>query len=289
MRTSLCTIFTFGFLLFVSCVSTPKIDTNTWIIGKWLTSSISGKETNENVIMIWDFRTKSDIYQIFVLNGETVNNPMEKYYIEGDKIFFTNENNFTNIYKFELINQNELKLELQRETKRNGKLEVDGNRYVYDKSIEDYGYPPYFILYKFDVEVSEFQTLEKADSIESVLENASKKIVASLTKGKNIAISNVSAEEKDYSDFIVNELEVILIDAGFIILDRSQLDIIRQEQNLQLSGAVADNEIISIGKFSGASYIITGSIDGTGPTRRLRLRLLDIETARVIKAVSERF
>ena len=73
------------------------------------------------------------------------------------------------------------------------------------------------------------------------------------------------------------------------MVDRSQLDIIRQEQDIQLSGIVADNEIISIGKFAGANLIITGSIDGSGATRRLRIRVLDIETARVIIAASERF
>jgi len=145
------------------------------------------------------------------------------------------------------------------------------------------------VFNRFDVQIEEFTTLEQADGIESALQNASKKIITSLSKGKNIAISNVSAEEKDYSDFIANELEVILLDAGFVVLDRSQLDVIRQEQNLQLSGAVADNEIISIGKFSGANFVISGLIDGSGPTRRLRLRLLDVETARVITAASERF
>jgi len=142
---------------------------------------------------------------------------------------------------------------------------------------------------RFDVEIEEFTTLERADSIENALKNASQKIISSLPKNKKIAISNVSAEEKDYSDFITGELEVILLDAGFIVVDRRQLDFIRQEQNIQLSGDVDDNEIISIGRFSGANTVITGAINGSGSTRRLRLRLLDVETSQVITASSERF
>jgi TolB-like protein len=249
-------------IIFTSCATTSSGNNEPRLIGQWLFDP-DGKAFFTS---LYDFKTSTKMEFVFSFDGEKWGGK-SRYRIEGNKIYFSNKRVIGKSYSyiiFDLDTPDVLKLKLE-----------DQNTFM--------------LFHRIDIHVEEFQTLEKADSIESVLENASKKIIASLSKNKNIAISNVSAEEKEYSDFIINELEVILLDAGFVVLDRSQLDVIRQEQNLQLSGAVADNEIISIGKFSGASYVITGSIDGTGPTRRLRLRLLDIETARVITAVSERF
>ena len=44
-----------------------------------------------------------------------------------------------------------------------------------------------------------------------------------------------------------------------------------------------------MGKFAGAKAVITGGITGSGDMRRLRLRALDTQTARVLAAASEAF
>jgi curli biogenesis system outer membrane secretion channel CsgG len=79
-----------------------------------------------------------------------------------------------------------------------------------------------------------------------------------------------------------------MVNEGFIIIDRSQLDRIRLEQNFQLSGVVDDETAVSIGKVVGANIIITGSVTGTDSTRRLRLRALNTQTAQVMAVASER-
>ena len=75
----------------------------------------------------------------------------------------------------------------------------------------------------------------------------------------------------------------------FTVVDRATLDKIRQEQKFQLAGEVDDKTAVSIGKFAGAKVVVTGSVSGSGDMRRLRLRALDTQTARVLGSASEAF
>jgi hypothetical protein len=104
-----------------------------------------------------------------------------------------------------------------------------------------------------------------------------------------MAIVYVTSKDEDVTEYIANELEFIMVGRGLVLIDRSQLDRIRQEQNLQLSGEIDDAQAVSIGKMSGAEIIITGAVTGTGDLRRLRLRALSTETAQVVVAASEKY
>jgi hypothetical protein len=58
---------------------------------------------------------------------------------------------------------------------------------------------------------------------------------------------------------------------------------------ITMSGNVDDSQIVSIGKFAGAGLVITGSITGSGNMRRLRLRVLDTQSAELRGSASEPF
>lgn len=126
-------------------------------------------------------------------------------------------------------------------------------------------------------------------SVESSLERAAGQIVTKIPSGSRIAIVYVAAEDSNVAEFIANELEFILVNQNLTVIDRSQLDRIRQEQNFQLSGEVDDDHAVSIGKIAGANVIITGAVTGAGALRRLRLRVLDTQTANILTAASERY
>jgi len=127
-------------------------------------------------------------------------------------------------------------------------------------------------------------------NLEGPLNNAARVLMGSLKqRNSKIAILNVSSKDPSQSEFIAGELEYILVSNKFSVVDRNDLDRIRQEQRLQLSGDVNDNSIVSIGKFTGANVVITGSITGEGSSRRLRLRALSTETAEVLGIASESF
>jgi len=125
------------------------------------------------------------------------------------------------------------------------------------------------------------------NDIESVLKKATNTVISTLQKEAIIAIINISSNDSEVSEFIAGELEYILVNNGFNVVDRSQLDKIRQEQHFQLSGEVDDTSAVSIGKFAGANIVMTGAITGSGNMRRFRLRALDTQTARVVGAASE--
>jgi hypothetical protein len=127
------------------------------------------------------------------------------------------------------------------------------------------------------------------NSVEGSLARAADTIMAKLSPSSKIAIVYVTSNNTDVTEFISNELEFIMVGKGFLLVDRGQLDQIRQEQRFQLSGEVDDTQAVSIGKMAGANIIITGAVTGTGNLQRLRLRALDTQSAQVLVAASERF
>jgi curli biogenesis system outer membrane secretion channel CsgG len=68
----------------------------------------------------------------------------------------------------------------------------------------------------------------------------------------------------------------------FIVIERTEMDIIQKEQDYQLSGAVSDETAISIGKHLGTQFIITGSMLPFGNNYSLRLKITNVETAQII-------
>lgn len=133
------------------------------------------------------------------------------------------------------------------------------------------------------------RTSRNQSGVEMAMNNAAEVVMDSLSKNLKLAIVNVSSNDKELSEFVANELEYILVNSHFTVVDRSELNRIRSEQNFQLSGDVDDKTIVSIGKFAGADVVITGAVTGTGETRRLRLRALNTQTAQVMAVASERF
>ncbi|MDR3019317.1 MAG: CsgG/HfaB family protein, partial [Treponema sp.] len=64
--------------------------------------------------------------------------------------------------------------------------------------------------------------------------------------------------------------------------DRKDIDKVLAEQNFQMSGHVDDDSALSIGKFLGATVVITGSINVLGAQKRLVLKALDVQTAEIL-------
>lgn len=119
------------------------------------------------------------------------------------------------------------------------------------------------------------------------LDKAVKKIsavlIATIPKDSKIAVINVNASDKTSSALTISEVEFHLVSAkSFTIVDRQTLDVIRQEQNFQMSGDVNDASVVAIGELSGATVVITGEIVGVGKKNRLSLKALDVKTGQII-------
>jgi hypothetical protein len=125
-------------------------------------------------------------------------------------------------------------------------------------------------------------------TIEQAVFSAAYDVSERLPGGSKIAVINISAADPDDSVFVIEELSTELVkkskEAGkeYTMVDRRSLDAIRAEHKFQLSGDVSDDTIVSIGHFLGADVVITGSITGANEYRRLRVKALDVKTARLL-------
>ena len=112
---------------------------------------------------------------------------------------------------------------------------------------------------------------------ERVADFASNEIQKIVPAGARIWIYNSSPDEV-LAKAVCDNIEADLIRKGISLVDRQNNDLIEAEQRFQASGAVSDDDFVSIGNASGASVLVNISVTGTGAARRLQLRVLDIET-----------
>jgi hypothetical protein len=127
-----------------------------------------------------------------------------------------------------------------------------------------------------------------ASGVEGALERAADDVSKDFSPRSRIAIVQITAADRSTRDYIIGELEYILQQQGYYIVDRAQLDRIFEEQRFGTTSDVDDNTAARMGHLAGASIVITGRVDGEGNLRRLRLRALNTETAQVIGTASER-
>jgi hypothetical protein len=80
----------------------------------------------------------------------------------------------------------------------------------------------------------------------------------------------------------MEELSALLVNnRSLVVVERNQLNIIRQEEDLQMSGEVSDETAQRIGHKLGAQTIISGSFVQIGSQYRMRIRAISVETAQV--------
>jgi TolB-like protein len=127
-----------------------------------------------------------------------------------------------------------------------------------------------------------------ASGTDEAVRRISEKFINELPNKSIIAVLNIASGDTESAVFIADELEFLLSDSKkFTIVDRKSLDTIRAEQRFQVSGEVNDESARSIGNMLGANIVITGTISGTGSSRRLTIKALDVETAELISTARE--
>jgi len=133
----------------------------------------------------------------------------------------------------------------------------------------------------FDTE--QRQMIPTPVEIENALGRAVNTIATQLTSESRIAIAYVSGMDRNTTDLITRELERILVGRNFTVVDRSELDRIRIEQQLGATLEVDDGTAARIGQFTGANVIMTSSVDGN---RRLTIRAVS-DTGVIIGIATE--
>jgi PBP1b-binding outer membrane lipoprotein LpoB len=124
--------------------------------------------------------------------------------------------------------------------------------------------------------------VRSASDTEAAILRVSEKFIEALPENAIIAVLNIYASEKEIALFIMDELQFQLVESGkFKIVDRRSFDVIRAEQNFQMSGEVSDESAVSIGSLLGANIVITGAVSGSENARRLTVKALDVKTGEI--------
>jgi TolB-like protein len=117
-------------------------------------------------------------------------------------------------------------------------------------------------------------------SLDEAIREAAANLEARLEPGTKIAFLNFSSPQEAFSAYVLDELSGHLVNSGkLLVVDRRNLDLIRQEEQFQLSGEVSDESAQAIGRKLGAEVIVSGSLTNAGGVYRFRVQALEVESA----------
>jgi hypothetical protein len=122
-------------------------------------------------------------------------------------------------------------------------------------------------------------------------QNVIPQIFAALSKDiparSRLAIVGIDSPNPHEAAFYLNELTLQFVNSkNYTIVDRSNIDSVLKEQNFQMSGYVDDDAMVSIGKFIGAQVVITGTISGAGPQKRMVIKAINVLTSEILSMAS---
>jgi hypothetical protein len=124
---------------------------------------------------------------------------------------------------------------------------------------------------------------------EEAANRAGDKFISGLQEGATVALMGISSRDTETAGFVMDILQDRLVSANkFKVVDRKYLDAVYAERNFQYSsGEVDDDSMVSMGKMLGANVVITGDIGGSGNSRRLNLKALDVQTGEILVTAIE--
>jgi TolB-like protein len=119
------------------------------------------------------------------------------------------------------------------------------------------------------------------ETLDRAINGSMSYLAGRLTRGTKVAVINFAAAPS-VSSYVIEELITYLVnDGNLTVVDRSNLEMLQKEMNFQLSGEVSDESAQAIGRKLGAQTIISGSLTPLGNLWRMRIKALEVETAKV--------
>ncbi|GHU84771.1 hypothetical protein FACS189473_2820 [Spirochaetia bacterium] len=118
--------------------------------------------------------------------------------------------------------------------------------------------------------------------LDAAIREAATQMGEHLPAKTEVALVSVASSSAQFSEYVISRLEAALVsDRKLVVVDRANMDKIREEQGFQLSGEVDDNSAKEIGKILGAGAIVTGSFINLGDVYGLSLKAINMETAAI--------
>jgi len=130
--------------------------------------------------------------------------------------------------------------------------------------------------------VSNINADEKALPFDKAIEDSVKYLFDHLPDGSKVAVYDFTIPpnaKPALSDYLVDEITRLFSRERprFITVNRQEMDAVKKEMNLHLSGEVSDETAKAIGKKTGADIIITGTVMHVGSVYRLTLKPISVE------------
>jgi len=120
-------------------------------------------------------------------------------------------------------------------------------------------------------------------SLSTAIRQAAARMESRLDRGTKIALINFTSPSQAFSEYVLDELSSVLVNNGhLVVVDRANLDRIRQELGFNMSGEVSDQSAQEIGHMLGAQALVTGSLANIGDLRRVMFKVITTETAAVV-------
>ena len=117
-------------------------------------------------------------------------------------------------------------------------------------------------------------------SLQDAIERSALEIAGEIQQNSRVAIVAFESVNDNLSEYIMEELSAELLKNKIRVVDRQNLQHIQNELNFQMSGYISDESAMSIGKFLGATEVITGELINVGAAYRYRVSVIDVEEAR---------
>lgn len=123
-------------------------------------------------------------------------------------------------------------------------------------------------------------------------EDISNEFIKSIPVGSKIAVVDVNTNDNSKRLFTENLITDLIrnSDSKFLVIERNLVQDALQEMKIQSTGFFDRKEIVELGKFLGANYIIAGTLykgnlDNFDFKYTLNLRCINVKTLEIISAI----
>jgi hypothetical protein len=132
----------------------------------------------------------------------------------------------------------------------------------------------------------------KGQNLDNELTAIIKPLIISISSQtvKNVAISDftlLDGTPTELGKYLAEEFSFSLVNApnkSFVVIDRSRVAALLQENNVGSTGRIDPNTIAKLGKMKGIDAIIAGTLTSTGNTLRLIIKVWNLETQGLVAA-----
>jgi hypothetical protein len=108
-----------------------------------------------------------------------------------------------------------------------------------------------------------------------------------LSPGTTVAMVNFNSGSEKMAAFVIEEVHRLLVQTQILtVIERRQIDLLREELNFQMSGEVSDETFQGIGNMIGLEHIITGTMERIDRVYRFRIWVVDVASARIMASYS---